>query len=118
MNNSPSQIPKLYQIEECPHCHRVRKALNDAGQKYMAVPVPRDKKERQALKKATGQDGVPFLVDRKNNFSEGDTAKILAFIKKQYPAQEKFGASAEAVEDMRFEVLKGLINIDHQLDQC
>ncbi len=111
------ELPILYQIEECPHCHRVRKALNDAGQAYLAIPVPRKRDQRADLKKQTGQEGVPFFIDSRHDFSEGDTDKIISFIKKNYPAKKKFGLIDEDVENLRFETLKGLINVNHKLDE-
>ncbi len=113
-----NNVPILYQIEECPYCHRVRKVLNDSGVKYLAVPVPRDKSQRNELNKVTQQSGVPFFVDEANNFKSGDTDKIVAYIQKMFPPKKEFGSINKTVEEMRFNTLRSLINIDHQLEEC
>jgi len=53
----------LYQVEWCPYCHRVREVLTELELPYKAVNVPRRPKDRKVVRKVSGQELVPVLVD-------------------------------------------------------
>ncbi len=40
---------KLYQLESCPYCRRVRGVLDAKGLEYEKVDVPLDREERKEL---------------------------------------------------------------------
>ena len=54
---------KLYQVEWCPYCHRVRQVMTELGLTYECVNVQADRDEREELAAVSGQEGVPVLVD-------------------------------------------------------
>ena len=62
---------KLYQVEWCPACHRVRQVMTELGLSYELVNVSADRDERDDVVAVSGQDGVPVLVD-------GDTVLVHA----------------------------------------
>jgi glutathione S-transferase len=52
---------RLLQIEVCPYCVKVRTALDRLGLDYHSVPI--DPGDRSGVRKLSGQDKVPVLVD-------------------------------------------------------
>jgi glutaredoxin len=56
-------VIKLYQVEWCPHCHRVREVLTELGLAYRTVNVSVSLEKRKEVRKVSGQDLVPVLVD-------------------------------------------------------
>jgi len=72
----------LYQREGCPYCQVVRKKLNQLQLRYLAVPVEKEGDEREELKRVSGQQSVPVLVDRGKVLVESD--EILPYLEKTY----------------------------------
>jgi glutaredoxin/uncharacterized protein (DUF302 family) len=54
---------KLYQVEWCPACHRVRQVMTELGISYELVNVSADRDERDDVVAVSGQDTVPVLVE-------------------------------------------------------
>ncbi|QAU12934.1 glutaredoxin [Halorubrum sp. BOL3-1] len=54
---------KLYELEGCPYCAKVKTKLADLGLEYDSVMVPRSHGERTEVEEVSGQTGVPVLVD-------------------------------------------------------
>lgn len=57
---------ELYNLEGCPYCKNVRRALADLDLEYVTHSVPRSQTDRSAVYGASGQCGVPVLVDHEN----------------------------------------------------
>lgn len=75
---------ELYQREDCPYCARVRRALEQQGVKYVAVPVPKLGSERNGVPAFGGTESleVPVLVDG-DRVLQGSEA-ILAYLKERH----------------------------------
>ncbi len=71
---------KLYQLEWCPYCTRVRETLAKLGMSYELINVPKFGLERAAVLALPGVDGpsVPVLVDGDTVIQ--DTDKIIAHL--------------------------------------
>ncbi|TDI42215.1 MAG: glutathione S-transferase family protein [Acidobacteria bacterium] len=57
----PSMTLRLYQIAGCPYCRKVSRALEQLGLEYQVVEIDPDL--RSEVKKISGQEKVPVLVD-------------------------------------------------------
>ncbi len=55
---------KLYNLESCPDCRKVREKLGKMQVTYTCVNVHPDKEKRKSVHKASGQHGVPVLVHK------------------------------------------------------
>ena len=76
---------KLYELQGCPYCMKVKEKLHDLGLKYDSVMVPPDKSERHEVKEVSGQRGVPVLVDTEHGIdgmSESDD--IIEYLEETY----------------------------------
>lgn len=74
----------LYQVEWCQYCHRVRQTLTELGLTYTAVNVPFERSARHEVLEASGQDGVPVLVDGETVLTTSDD--IIKHLRATYPA--------------------------------
>jgi glutaredoxin 3 len=74
---------KLYQVEWCPYCARVRSRLTDLEITYINVNVPRSKADRKELIEVSGQNGVPTLVDGDVIIADDDEA-IIKYVEEKY----------------------------------
>jgi glutaredoxin len=74
----------LYQAEWCPYCVRVRKKLTDLLLDYSIVNEPHSHAERLATKAASGQTGIPVLVD--GDIVLDDDDDIIPYLDKTYGA--------------------------------
>jgi glutathione S-transferase len=85
---------ELYDLAGCPYCAKVRRALDDLGLEYETHSVPRSRSQREAVYEASGQYGVPVLVDRANGI-EGmaESDDIVAYLYEEYgnPGQDPPG---------------------------
>lgn len=54
---------ELYELESCPYCAKVRRALADLGLDYESHTVPGLRRQRSDVHEVSGQYGVPVLVD-------------------------------------------------------
>ena len=67
---------KLFQVEWCPYCARVRSRMTELVLTYINVNVPRSKEDRTELREVSGQTGVPTLVDGDIIIADDDNAII------------------------------------------
>lgn len=79
----PTEIV-LYQAEWCPYCARVRSKLTELLLDYRNVNVPRSHAERDEVKTASGQTGIPVLVDGTTVLDDDDA--IIPYLEKTYGA--------------------------------
>jgi len=82
----------LFQVEWCPHCHRVRQVLTELGLDYLTINVAADRDERADLVATAGQSGVPVLTDGDKVY--GDSGEIIDYLRATYPAPEDAGRHA------------------------
>lgn len=75
----------LYELAGCPYCLKVRRALEDLGLEYESRSVPRARSDRTAVYEASGQYGVPVLVDPTNGV-EGmpESDDVVAYLYEEY----------------------------------
>jgi len=76
---------ELYELQHCPYCAKVRKALDDLGLDYESHDVPNSRAERSTVQEISGQSGVPVLVDP-NNEIEGlaESDDIVDYLYEEY----------------------------------
>jgi glutathione S-transferase len=79
----------LYQVEWCPHCHRVRKVLTELGLTYIAVNVAARQEERSDIVALTGAPAVPVLQD--GDRVVAPSGEIIDYLQATYPEPEDAG---------------------------
>lgn len=75
----------LYDRPDCPYSKRVRRVLDVLSVDYEEIVVPDDKGDRDELASATGQRGIPALVD--DELPGGyiaDSGDISSYLKENY----------------------------------
>jgi glutaredoxin 3 len=81
---------ELYQFEECPYSRKVRLQMSEWELDYILRNVPQDKADRERLKKVSGQDSVPTLVDSLGDtIVAGDETKIIEYLGTHYRQKAK-----------------------------
>lgn len=74
---------RLYQAEWCPWCHNVREALTERGLTYESVNVPVQRSQRDEVRRISGQERVPVLVD--GDQVVADSPRIIEYLAANYP---------------------------------
>lgn len=76
---------ELYELQHCPYCAKVRRAIDDLGLDYESHDVPNSRSERSKVKQISGQSGVPVLVDP-NTDVEGmpESDEIVDYLYEEY----------------------------------
>lgn len=72
----------LYQQEGCPYCQIVRKKINLLGLRVLMVPVEDKPEDREELRRVSGQEAVPVLVDKEKVIVE--SKEILQYLDQVY----------------------------------
>jgi len=70
----------LYALDGCPYCEKVHDALEDAGVDYQTTWVEALHSERNEVKRASGQRGVPVLVDDERGVTMAESDRILEYV--------------------------------------
>jgi glutaredoxin len=70
----------LWQAEWCPYSARVREALTEYGLDFVARQVAAEKRDRVAMREATGTDEIPLLV-LEDGTQIGDWQQMLEWIR-------------------------------------
>lgn len=75
----------LYELEGCPYCAKVKEKLAELDVEYESVSVSRSHADRDDVKAASGQTGVPVLVDEEHGV-EGmpESDDIIEFLEETY----------------------------------
>ena len=81
----PAPELELYNLQGCPYCKKVRRALTDLELEYETHSVPTSRSDRTAVYEASGQYGVPVLVDHTNDI-EGmpESSDIVDYLYAEY----------------------------------
>jgi len=61
---SAEQNLVLYELEGCPYCLKVRRAMSDLDLSYESRSVSHSRGNRPEVREISGQSGVPVLIDR------------------------------------------------------
>ncbi len=70
---------ELYQAEWCPYSSRVRQRLTELGISFIARQVPADAADREELRRKTGSDEIPALIDDGEAVT-GDADELIAYL--------------------------------------
>jgi glutathione S-transferase len=62
LDTPANTLPRLFQTEWCPASHRIRQRLTELNVAYIALQVPVEHEQREALLAATGTRSIPALV--------------------------------------------------------
>jgi len=73
---------KLYTIDFCPYCNKVRKKLEALGVEYEEKKAPKPHEERDEVHELSGQRKVPVLVD--GDEVVHDSGEILRYLDENY----------------------------------
>jgi len=81
---------ELYELQGCPYCAKVTRALEDLGLAYESHTVPRSRSQREEVHEVSGQYAVPVLVDRTNGI-EGmpESDDIVEYLYEEYGDGER-----------------------------
>ena len=74
---------ELYQAEWCPYSSRVRQRLTELGLAFVARQVPAEAAYREELRRKTGSDEIPALVDDGEAIT-GDADALIAYLDRTY----------------------------------
>ena len=74
---------ELYQAEWCPYSSRVRQRLTELGISFIAHQVPPDQSDREELRRKTGSDEIPALIDDGKRIA-GDADALIAYLDRTY----------------------------------
>jgi glutathione S-transferase len=74
---------ELYQAEWCPHSSRVRQRLTELGVSFVARQVPAEASDREELRRKTGSDEIPVLLDD-GEVVTGDAEALITYLDRAY----------------------------------
>jgi len=84
MTASAPQL-ELYNLQGCPYCKKVRRALDDLELAYETHSVSRSRSDRSEVYEASGQYGVPVLVDHTNDIDGmAESSDIVDYLYAEY----------------------------------
>lgn len=76
---------KLYQLETCPFCIKVREKLDELGLEYETVEVSWKTSERDEVEKISGQRQVPVIVDEEHGVDGmNESSEIIEYLEETY----------------------------------
>jgi glutaredoxin 3 len=74
---------ELYQAEWCPYSSRVRQRLTELGVSFVARQVPAEQADREELRRKTGSDEIPALIDDGEAIT-GDVEVLIAYLDRMH----------------------------------
>jgi glutathione S-transferase len=76
---------ELYDLNGCPYCAKVRRALDDLDLSYETHSVVGRRRDRDEVYEVSGQYGVPVLVDNANGIDGmAESDDIVAYLYREY----------------------------------
>ena len=72
----------LYTLDGCPYCERVHEALTEAGVDYTTEWVEALHSDRDEVRRASGQRGVPVLVDEDRGVTMAESDRIVEYVER------------------------------------
>lgn len=82
---------ELFQHESDEGCARVRKKLSDMMLDFVARQAPNDPSHRTRLELATGQSGIPALIDPEQGMIVTEADDIIAYLEETYGHRKAAG---------------------------
>ena len=70
----------LYALDGCPHCERVKAALDDHAVEYEIQWVEPEFSTRDEVRKLSNQRGVPVLEDDERSVVMANTDRIVEYV--------------------------------------
>jgi glutathione S-transferase len=81
----PEQPLRLYDIEACPYCRRVRETLTELDLDALILPCPKNgTRFRPEARERAGRSQFPLLVDPNTGTTLLESADILAYLHRTY----------------------------------
>jgi len=74
----------LYQLDGCPYCEKVADRLDELGLDYESVWVEALHSQRNEVKRASGQRGVPVIVDDERGVTMAESDRIVEYLDRSY----------------------------------
>lgn len=76
---------ELYQKEDCPRSHRVRRYLTEMGLDFVSHSVPDNiPRKHQEVTQVGGKDQIPLLVDHRTGRKLYEASAIVDYLKDEY----------------------------------
>lgn len=75
---------ELYQTESCEECRRVRRRLSELRIDFIVRQVAGNEAEREQLRRATGQTGIPVLIDVDRRMIVTEANDIIAYLEETH----------------------------------
>lgn len=75
---------ELYQMEMCPFCAKVRRAMEDLEISYISHPATMGTKQHEKLLEMTGRGTVPYIVDNETGTAMHESEDIIKYLKQTY----------------------------------
>lgn len=90
---------ELYQKEECPYSHRVRKTLSALGIDFIAHTVPDDNSlKHKQLVEAGGKDQIPYLLDHRTGVYLYEADAIVEYLNHEYRDEQEQSKPASVLK--------------------
>lgn len=74
----------LYQLDGCPYCEKVADRLDELDEDYETIWVDALHSQRDEVRRASGQRGVPVIVDDERGVTMAESDRILEFVDRTY----------------------------------
>ena len=74
---------KLYNLDHCPYCRKVREVLADLRIDYELIEVPKERDSRSEVYDVSGQYFVPVLIDGDVVIADDDD-KAIEYLRTKY----------------------------------
>ncbi|MFB6189283.1 MAG: glutaredoxin family protein [Halapricum sp.] len=74
----------LYQLDGCPFCEKVADRLDELDVEYETIWVDGLHSKRNEVKEASGQRGVPVLIDDEYGVTMAESDRIIEFVNRTY----------------------------------
>jgi glutathione S-transferase len=87
-SQQPEKTLILFDREGCMQCRFVREALTELNMDAIIVPCPEGGHNLDKLKKDTGHDNIPYLVDENTHQKIQGTQSIIDYLFKEYRGKQ------------------------------
>jgi len=74
----------LYRLQACPFCERVARKLTEYELEYQSRFVEPLHSKRNAVKRVSGQRGVPVIVDDRTGVTMSESERIVEYLDRTY----------------------------------
>ena len=79
----------LYRLEGCPWCEAVVDVLEEMDLEFESVWVEGLHSKRNEVQRASGQRGVPVLVDDEYGLTMAESSRIVEFLRNTYGDEDE-----------------------------